>query len=984
MAAPAALACVLACLLACSASPALGAEGLQKIQHVIVLMQENRSFDSYFGTFPGANGIPAGVCVPDPLHGGCVRPYHDASDVNSGGPHGTGSTINDVNGGRMNGFVGVAEEGLKCESTNPNCVPCKSAETAGCVDVMGYHDAREIPNYWEYAHNFVLQDNMFEQSTSWSLTEHLYMVSAWSAVCPHEDGNPLDCVNSLNPVHPAKNWIGPIEPGRATYAWTDITYLLHRAGVSWGYYVMEGSEPDCQLDESVTCEHVHQVFTTPGIWNPLPDFTDVKQDGQVGNVQPLTSFYSGVHQQGSCGLPAVSWVTPNDTYSEHPPSRVSKGQAYVTTLVNSIMRSPCWGSSAILLSWDDWGGFYDHVVPPAIDENGYGLRVPGLVISPYAKAGYIDHQQLSHDAYLKFIEDVFLGGQRLNPSTDGRPDPRISVREEAPGLGSLANDFDFNQAPRQPLLLSPHPAPGPPSEPPREGQPAPAVTPGEASATGETSAVLNGTVNPEGVAVSECSFEYGPTPSYGASAPCSPAPGSGSSPVAVSAAVGGLSPATTYHFRLVARSAGGTGVSGDATFATAAGRPAVTVAPASQVSQTGATLNATVDPGGANVSDCHFEYGTGPEYGASVPCSPAPGGGTAVVAVAAALGTLAPNTTYHYRVVATNSGGTSASGDETLTTLPPAPAVSLSPSSGVTETAATLNGAVNPNGGNVSDCHFEYGTSAAYGTSVPCSPPPGAGGSPAAVAASLSGLSANTTYHFRLVATNAGGTSATEDETLSTLPPPPSVEGLSPKAGLDGGGTSVTVQGKNLSQVTQVMFGSAHATSFTAGSPTQLTAVAPAGSGSVPVMVVNRGGGSAPSSADQFQYVPPGPPPALRHMYPSSGPANGGTAVTILGNGFVGVTQVRFGALPAASFSVRSSKALTAIAPPERRGTVAKLFITTPNGTNPPAANGWFRFTKATASARARRRARRRHHGGGSFAVLAGPLPSWWAAGWAL
>jgi Phosphoesterase family len=157
---------------------------------------------------------------------------------------------------------------------------------------------------------------------------------------------------------------------------------------------------------------------------------------------------------------------PNSKVSEHPPALVSNGQAYVTTLVNSIMRSPCWGSTAIFLSWDDWGGFYDHVVPPVIDGNGYGFRVPGLVISPYAKAGYVDHQQLSHDAYLKFIEDDFMGGQRLNPATDGRPDSRPDVREEAPGLGNLVEDFDFNQSPRPPLLLPTHPAPGPASCPP--------------------------------------------------------------------------------------------------------------------------------------------------------------------------------------------------------------------------------------------------------------------------------------------------------------------------------------------------------------------------------------------------------------------------------------------------------------------------------------------------------------------------------------
>ena len=138
----------------------------------------------------------------------------------------------------------------------------------------------------------------------------------------------------------------------------------------------------------------------------------------------------------------------------------------MTGLINAIMQSPDWNSTAILLSWDDWGGFYDHVVPPAVDQFGYGMRVPGIVISPYARQGYIDHQILSHDAYVKFIEDDFLGGQRLDPATDGRPDPRPDVRETNPQLGDLSADFDFTQTPRPPLLLPVHPAPGPASHAP--------------------------------------------------------------------------------------------------------------------------------------------------------------------------------------------------------------------------------------------------------------------------------------------------------------------------------------------------------------------------------------------------------------------------------------------------------------------------------------------------------------------------------------
>ena len=129
------------------------------------------------------------------------------------------------------------------------------------------------------------------------------------------------------------------------------------------------------------------------------------------------------------------------------------------------MQGPDWNSTVIFLSWDDWGGFYDHVDPPQVDQNGYGLRVPGIVISPYAKKGFIDHQTLSQDAYVKFMEDLFLGSQRIDPATDGRPDPRPDVRENMPQLGNLLLDFDFSQTPRPPLVLPLHPAPGPASLP---------------------------------------------------------------------------------------------------------------------------------------------------------------------------------------------------------------------------------------------------------------------------------------------------------------------------------------------------------------------------------------------------------------------------------------------------------------------------------------------------------------------------------------
>ena len=419
-------------------------DGIHKIQHVVIIMQENRSFDTYFGTFPGADGLPMqggvpAVCVPDAELGRCVRPYHNPADKNFGGPHSAQDASMDIDGGRMDGFIGRTEAAMGHSCNGAGMPPCSPN---GPTDVMGYHDQREIPNYWAYARNFVLQDRMFEPNASWSLPEHLFMVSEWSAKCSQQD-DPMSCINALQDPQQLPGGSIP------NYAWTDLTWLLHKYNVSWKYYVAQGTEPDCD-DDAMTCPAKPQSAGTPEIWNPLPFFTTVHQDGQLGNIQRLDHFYADVRADS---LPAVSWIVPNGKVSEHPSALVSAGQAYVTGLVNTIMQSPAWNSTAIFLAWDDWGGFYDHVAPPVVDENGYGLRVPGLVISPYARQGYIDHQTLSFDAYVKFIEDDFLRSQRLDPRTDGRPDPRPTVREDVSLLGNLVKDFDFNQTPRPPLIL---------------------------------------------------------------------------------------------------------------------------------------------------------------------------------------------------------------------------------------------------------------------------------------------------------------------------------------------------------------------------------------------------------------------------------------------------------------------------------------------------------------------------------------------------
>jgi phospholipase C len=452
-----------------TASRTTASGGIQKIQHVVIIMQENRSFDEYFGSYPGVDGLPMQngqftTCVPDP-RGGCGKPYHDPNPVDGGGPHGQSNAAADIDGGKMDGFIGEATKGKRA-CANPNDPACTNG--AG-VDVMGWKDARDIPNYWTYARDFTLQDHMFEPNASWSLPEHLFLVSEWSAKCANAN-DPNSCVNALqSPNNPpnrgaagrtaAKSGSQPVP---SLYAWTDMTWLMNRDHVSWKYYVAPGTEPDCEDSTENTCVQQKQDAGTPGIWNPLPYFTDVKQDHQLGDIQDLGHFTTDA-QKGQ--LPAVSWIAPNSKTSEHPPASTVAGQAYVTGLVNAVMQSPEWSSTAIFLTWDDWGGFYDHVQPPSVDQNGYGLRVPGIVISPYAKRGYIDSQTLSHDAYAKFIEDDFLGGQRLDPKTDGRTDPRPDVRESSSRLGDLRADFDFNQAPQPPVILNPNPAPGPASIP---------------------------------------------------------------------------------------------------------------------------------------------------------------------------------------------------------------------------------------------------------------------------------------------------------------------------------------------------------------------------------------------------------------------------------------------------------------------------------------------------------------------------------------
>jgi len=380
--------------------PPAAPPGLEKIQHFVFIMQENRSFDHYFGTYPGAEGLPPGACIPNPAGGACVASYHDSQAVNQGGAHNWINALNCINGGLMNGFIAGA--------TQPP------------GDVMGWHDSRELSNYWDYARLYVLQDRLFESITSYSLPAHLYMVAAQSG-----------------------GYIGTGQAEPQSYAFSEITLLLGSGKIDWRYYVNHGKTAGAADGGAADVDSDETTYT---FWNPLPAFPAVKNDPtQFGRLTNATQFYTDA-QNGT--LPQVSWVIPNSDLSEHPPGSIATGMNYVTGLVNAVMNSPEWNSTAIFIAWDDWGGFYDHVDPPKVDQYGLGIRVPGLVISPYARQGYIDHKTYSFESWLKLIEERF----GVKPMT---------ARDNT--ANDMSDAFDFTQQPRPPVLLNGSGSPYPPA-----------------------------------------------------------------------------------------------------------------------------------------------------------------------------------------------------------------------------------------------------------------------------------------------------------------------------------------------------------------------------------------------------------------------------------------------------------------------------------------------------------------------------------------
>ena len=453
---------------------------------------------------------------------------------------------------------------------------------------------------------------------------------------------------------------------------------------------------------------------------------------------------------------------------------------------------------------------------------------------------------------------------------------------------------------------------------------APKATISNATSVGRTSATLRGSVNPEASNVEECYFQVATSLAYESptTVPCVSSPGSGESTVPVSGNATGLTQHTTYFYRVVAKNAFGTTFSAaSAKFTTPPTKPEVTTESANEIARTSVTLNAVVRPRGAETS-CEFEYGTSLAFEHKVPCTTPLGSGEGAVQVELHVSGLAEGTTYYFRAVATNEFGTAFGGHLKFTTLPSPPKVHTNEATKRSANSAQLNATVNPDGNEVTKCEFEWGTSLAYGKHTPCSALPGAGETPVAVSAQLTGLAASTTYDYRIVASNGLGTTfgGNVKFTTSVTGVPPTFKKLEPRKGSTVGGTHVTIVGTGFTEATVVMFGSAEATSFKVESDTKIIAVTPAEpAATVQVTVTTPSGTTETSSKSTYKFQGV----VVASVSPAGGPAAGGTPVTITGSGFAlgsSGTVFHFGKAAATSVECTTSSECTAVAPPEVAG----------------------------------------------------------------
>lgn len=363
------------------------------IQHLIVLMQENHSFDNYFGTYPGADGLDLNTQMPvDPNNpaAGYVTPWHIGNASITDISHSASTFRDQYNNGKMDGFVAAL---------NTRNQDGKLA--------MGYYDDADLPYYWNLADNYVLFDRFFSSAKDGSSPNHMYWVAGQSPVPPKD-----------------------VELAQVLADVPTIFDELQAAGISWKFYVQNYDPTITYRNLGVVGNRASQV-----IWVPLLNFDRFIDDPILSShIVDLSQYYIDLQNDN---LPAVSYILPSGA-SEHPPSSLMSGQRFVKSVLQELMRSPAWDSSAFLLTYDDWGGWYDHVIPPQIDDFGYGPRVPAILVSPYAKTGYIDNTELDFTSILKFIE------QNWNIAPLAQRDANAN---------NFLSALDFSQEPRLPTFL---------------------------------------------------------------------------------------------------------------------------------------------------------------------------------------------------------------------------------------------------------------------------------------------------------------------------------------------------------------------------------------------------------------------------------------------------------------------------------------------------------------------------------------------------
>jgi len=388
--------------IATSASIALGQvpnpplpQGMNKIQHVVFIVKENRAFDHYFGTFPGVDGATTGL-----LSNGQVIPLLHAPDsMPADVCHAWVCTLSDMNYGSMNHF-----------DTDPSCTENNKLV---CMSQMTQAD---IPNYFAYATNFVIADRMFSSISATSFPNHLYTIAATSGGVVGQAFGPssheVGCQADQTSTAQVMDQFGNIIKLYPCFDFLTLGDVLDNAGITWTTY----GPPGTIFNAYTAINHIRNTT----LWN-----LHWEQDYQ----------FAGDALAGN--LPAVSWLVTNNA-SEHPEFSTCFGENWTVQQINAIMQGPLWNSTAIFLTWDDFGGFYDHVPAPKEDTYGLGPRVPLLIISPYARSGYISHAQYEASSVLKFIEELFG-----LPSLNGRD----------MNANDMLDSFNFTQSPLPPLIL---------------------------------------------------------------------------------------------------------------------------------------------------------------------------------------------------------------------------------------------------------------------------------------------------------------------------------------------------------------------------------------------------------------------------------------------------------------------------------------------------------------------------------------------------